>query len=310
MFVVEFGKGNKEGKGVFSLPVMEISPKDAGIFSSELAIKIVKLLVKKPMYPVEIARELKVHEQKVYYHIRNLEKCGAIRVVKQEDRQGAVAKFYAADKPAFVLRFGELEETNKLLGSKDSDFLEPFIKDGKLDALIIVGSPDPHGPEKARSRDGYYGMDLALFLGTFLNYVPNFYVKLDTEVRESDLKNNLILIGGPVVNKITAMINSKLPVRFDKESHWGIKSTITGNIYPNDESGLIVRAKNPFNPERHVLLVAGKRHTGTRAAIIAFLKNFREISAGNMNSRSVKAKVVEGIDLDSDGIIDDIEFRE
>jgi len=311
MFVVEFVKG-KKGKGVMSLPAKEISPEDAGKFSSGLAIKILKLLASRPMYPIEVAKELKVHEQKVYYHIRNLEKCGAIKVVKQEGRQGAVAKFYSADKPAFVMRFKELEETNKLLANQgaETDFLEPFIKDGKLDALIVVGSPDPHGPEKARSRDGYYGMDLALFLGTFLNYVPNFYVKLDTEVQESDLKNNLILIGGPVVNKITAMVNSKLPVRFDKESHWGIKSTVSGNIYPNDESGLVVKAKNPFDAERHILLVAGKRYMGTRAAIIAFLKGFKEISAGNIHSRSVKAKVVEGIDLDSDGIIDDIEFRE
>ncbi len=304
MFIVELEKGIK------SLPAKEISAKDAKVFSSDLAIKIVKLLVRQPMYPVEIAKELKVHEQKIYYHIRNLEKAGIIKVSREENRQGAVAKFYSAVKPSFVMRFKEMEATQKLMGKSDSEFLEPFIKDGILNALIVVGSPDPHGPEKARSRDGYYGMDLALFLGTFLNYVPNFYVKLDTEVREEDLKKNLILIGGPVVNKITAMVNSKLPVKFDKESHWGIKSSTSGNVYPNDESGLIVKAKSPFDAERHVLVVAGKRYMGTRAAIIAFLKNFKELSSGNVHNRSVKAKVVEGIDLDSDGIIDDIEFRE
>ncbi len=304
MFIVDISKG------IWSLPAREISASHAKSLGSDLAIRILKLLVLKPMYPIEIARELKVHEQKVYYHIRNLEKCGAIKVVRQEDKQGAVAKFYSAEKPAFFFRFKELEETQKLFGSRDIQFLEPFIKDGVLDATIIVGSPDPHGPEKARSRDGYYGMDLALFLGTFLNYVPHFYVKLDTEVRDDDLKNNLILIGGPIVNRITSLVNSKLPVRFDKDSHWGIKSTISNNIYPNDESGIIVKAKNPFNPEKSILVVAGKRYMGTRAATIAFLKNFKEISMGNVHNRSIKARVVEGIDLDSDGIIDDIEFRE
>ena len=306
MFVMD-----KRKNEIYSLPAQEITPESAKTFSSALAIKILKLLVKKPMYPIEIAKELKVHEQKIYYHIRNLEKAGAIKVSKEEDRQGAVAKYYSAEKPAFVIRLAELEPTQKLVQLKNnSEFLEPFIKDGQLNAIIIVGSPDPHGPEKARSRDGYYGMDLALFLGTFLNYVPNYYVKLDTEVRENDLKNNLILIGGPVVNKITAQVNPKLPIRFDKDSHWSIKSTITDNVYPSDETGLIVKAKNPFDADRSILLVAGKRHSGTRAAIIAFLKNFKDITEGNIHNRNIKAKVVEGIDLDSDGFIDDIEIRE
>ncbi|MBI2580547.1 S-layer protein [Candidatus Woesearchaeota archaeon] len=243
---------------------------------------------------------------------KNLSKAGIIRVVKQEGRQGAVAKYYALEKPAVVVRFKGMEETHKLLNMKgSSEFLEPFIKDGQLNALIIVGSPDPHGPEKARSKDGYYGMDLALFLGTFLNYVPKFYVKLDTDAREEDLRNNnLILIGGPVVNRVTWLANPKLPVRFDREQHWAIHSTISDNTYPTDESGLIVKTKSPFNPDKSILVVAGKRYFGTRAAIIAFLKHFDELAAGNVHSRSIKAKVVEGIDLDSDGIIDEAEFRE
>ncbi len=307
MFLVDQNKG-----GFTSLPAQEIRPEDAKNLSSGLAVKILKLLSAKPMYPIELAHELKVHEQKVYYHIRNLEKAGIIRVVKQEGRQGAVAKYYALEKPAVVVRFKGMEETHKLLNMKgSSEFLEPFIKDGQLNALIIIGSPDPHGPEKARSKDGYYGMDLALFLGTFLNYVPKFYVKLDTDAREEDLRNNnLILIGGPVVNRVTWMANPKLPVRFDKEQHWAIHSTISDNTYPTDESGLIVKAKSPFNPDKSILVVAGKRYFGTRAAIIAFLKHFDELAAGNVHSRSVKARVVEGVDMDSDGLIDEAEFRE
>ena len=69
MFVVK-----KEKNQILSLPVKDITAKDAKNLSSDLALKIVKLLVKKPMYPIEIAKELKVHEQKIYYHIKNLEK--------------------------------------------------------------------------------------------------------------------------------------------------------------------------------------------------------------------------------------------
>ena len=204
MFIIK-----KEKNEVYSLPVKEISPRDANIFSSELAIKILKLLAKEPMYPIELAKKLKVHEQKVYYHIRNFERAGIVKVAKQETKQGAIAKYYKLEQPAFVIKLKELEETQKIATLKsESAFLEPFIKDGQLNAVVIVGSPDPHGPDKARSRDGYYGIDLGLFLGTFLNYVPDFNVRLDTEVRPNDLKKNLILIGGPIVNKITEQVNN------------------------------------------------------------------------------------------------------
>ena len=41
----------------------------------ELSWKILTLLNKKAMYPLEIARQLKMHEQKIYYHIWRRYKC-------------------------------------------------------------------------------------------------------------------------------------------------------------------------------------------------------------------------------------------
>ncbi|MBI2653524.1 S-layer protein [Candidatus Woesearchaeota archaeon] len=303
MFIID-----KQKNEVYSLPAKEISAENAKSIGSELAQRILNLLVKEAMYPIDIAKALRVHEQKIYYHIRNLEKAGIIKIAKKETRQGATANFYALAEPAFVIKFKDFESTSKIAQIRnESEFLEPFIKDGQLDALIVVGSPDPHGTDKARSRDGYYGIDLALFLGTFLNYVPVFNVKLDTEVRESDLENNLILVGGPITNKITEKINPKLPIRFENGN---IKSAISNETYPQDECGLVVKAKNPLSKDKYVLVVAGKRFSGTRAAIIAFLKGFKKITQGNVHNPSIKAKVVEGIDLDSDGIVDDVEFRE
>ncbi len=303
MFIID-----KQKNEVYSLPAKEINVKDAKSASSDLAQKILHLLSKEVMYPIDIAKSLKVHEQKIYYHIRNLEKAGIVKIVKKETKQGATANFYTLAEPAFIFKFRNFETTSKISQIRnESEFLEPFIKEGQLDALIIVGSPDPHGPDKARSRDGYYGMDLALFLGTFLNYVPKFNVKLDTEVREQDLLHNLILIGGPLVNKIVEKANAKLPIRFEDGN---IRSTISDEIYPQDECGIIVKSRNPFNKEKYILVVAGKRFSGTRASIIAFLKGFKRITRGNIHNPNIKANVVEGIDLDSDGIIDDIEFRE
>ena len=75
--------------------------------------------------------------------------------------------------------------------------------------------------------------------------MPNLNVRLDTEIRDEELTNNIILIGGPIVNTVTGKINSKLPIHFDKDNNWGITSTITGKTYHNDETGMIVKTKNP-----------------------------------------------------------------
>lgn len=303
MFVIE-----KDKNEIYSLPAKELKFGSLKNLSSELSQKILKCISNEAKYPADIAKELRVHEQKVYYHIRNLEKAGMVKVAKRETKQGAVANYYALTEPAFVVKFKELQSTQKISQFRnESTYLEPFIQNGKLNALIVVGSPDPHGADKARSRDGYYGIDLALFLGTFLNYVPEFNVKLDTDMRENDLNNNLIIIGGPITNKTMERFNETLPIRFENGN---IKSTVSDELYPHDECGIIIKTKNNLSKDKSILIVAGKRFSGTRAAIIAFLKNFKKITEGNVHNKNIKANVVEGIDLDSDGIIDDVEFRE
>jgi hypothetical protein len=294
----------------YALEAREISLGTIGCVKSELAQKIALSIADTDKYPKQIAVELHENEQKVYYHIRRLEKAGVIAVAKQELVHGTIARFYKLSEPAFVIRFKDLVPAQEIspMNEQVAAFLAPFIVDGRLNARIIVGSPDPHGPEKARSRDGYYGIDLALFFGTFLNYVPEINVRLDTEVSDAEMKENLIVIGGPITNSVTAKMNNHLPVRFTADKN--IYSSVSKTTYSSDETGIIVKIKNPFNPEKAVLVVAGKRFAGTRAAITAFLKGFRQIYTGNKFRQSVMAKVVEGLDLDSDGVVDAVEVRE
>ena len=302
---------NKTKEGISSLPSKEIDKRHLRALGSSLAQRILCELSKKPNYASNLAKGLKENEQKIFYHLRNLEKAKVIEIIRKETIRGAIANIYSLKSPSFVIKFKDFETAQKIAELEHQPgFLEPFIEDGKLNSLFVVGSPDPHGPEKARSRDGYYGIDLALFLGTFLNYIPDLSVKLDTEVKEEDLQTNLILLGGPVVNSISAKINNKLPIKFDKENNWDITSTISGKTYHSDETGVVVKIKNPFNSKKFILLVAGKRHSGTRALMIAFLKHFKELAKGNKFNNKIFAKVIEGIDMDYDGIVDTIEVLE
>ena len=307
MFVIKKEKG-----GIFSLPAAELSLGAARCLKSRLAQDILGRLAEHgPSYAAAIARELRVHEQKVYYHLRNLERAGVLSVSREGSQEEKAYKYYALRKPAFFFALRPFERTTRIAQPRgESTYLDPFIRDGQLDALIIVGSPDPHGPQKTRSRDSSYAIDLGLFLGTFLTYVPDAKVRLDVEVRPADLKRNLIVIGGPLVNAVSERLNPHLPVFFEREAKFAIRSTLSGKVYPEDECGLVCSVENPFARGKRVLLVAGKRSAGTRAAILAFLRHFKHLPKGNLHDREVHARVVEGIDRDSDGIIDDAEFRE
>lgn len=274
----------------------QVIPTKEAVLFSETETKILAALAKKPAYPKELAQRLGMHEQNLYYHIRSLEKRSLIKVVKKEERGAALAKYYALSKPSFFVRFADFQPSAKL--PRTSAWLEPFIIEGRLNARIVAGSPDPHGPERARSRDAYYAIDLGLFLGSFL-IESNPSVTLDTDIRS--MKSNMIVIGGPVINRITRMINNKLPIRFDKKRN--IYSSLTKKTYRSDDCGLIVKIKNPHNEKSKIIVIAGKRYSGTRAAILTFLQNFEEISKKDSH-------VVQGIDQDSDGIIDTVKILE
>ncbi len=307
MLVVEDRK-----QTLVSLPAKPMSERQIRAASSHLAQRILKELAEVPTYAMELSKRLKVHEQKVYYHIRKLEQAGLIEVIKKQDVHGTTASIYAPTAPAFVFALKAFTEAHKVPGIKirPDEFLSPIIENNELNGVVIVGSPDPHGPDMARSRDGYYGIDLALFLGTFLTHLDELSVRLDTEVRSEDLQKNLILIGGPVVNIITQKVNDKLPLRFEKEKNWAIQSAVSKKLYHADECGIIVKAKNPFNPKKWILVVAGKRYAGTRAVTLAFIKYFSEIAKGNSVDPSIPARVVEGLDKNADGIVDDVKFVE
>lgn len=300
----------KEGQKAYDSLIIS-NPKQLSSLSSDLAQKILKVLSEKPSSAMDVARKLKEHEQKIYYHFRNLEKMNAIKVIKTERRVGALAKIYAINYPAvsFILHesASAIDRKTKI---KELKFFHPFIENGKLNALLIVGSPDPHGKFAAQASDGYAAIDLALFLGHLTNDSPVPNYKLDTEIANSDLKKNLILVGGPKANIVVEKFNKDLPVYFDFHREWNIVSQLSKNVYNEDDIGLIAKIKNPLAKDKQILIISGKRFKGTRAATLAIFKYLSEVEKGNKHDPTILAKVVQGVDKDSDGKIDDVKFLE
>jgi DNA-binding transcriptional ArsR family regulator len=309
-FLVE---DTKKGQRAFETLLIS-NPKLFSILGNELALKIIRELGKQPACAMDVARKLGVHEQKVYYHIRNLEKLGLIKVIRIEERVGAMAKIYSPVSSVVSFKLFEGEHINDVkTRAAESKFLKPFVEDGKLNSIIVVGSPDPHGKYKAPASDGYCAIDLCMFLGQFISDSRVPYYKLDTQVRKEDLEKNLIVIGGPKTNIIADKINKQLPIYFDYSEEyleWNIVSTLSKTVYREPQIGFLARIPNPFSERKEILVFSGKGFKGTRAAVLAFIKHLKKVMKGNSVKPDVIAKVVQGIDIDSDGIIDEVEFLE
>jgi DNA-binding transcriptional ArsR family regulator len=313
--------GEKKEYKVKNIAVFEERERLKAVLN-ELGWKILEILGEKEMYPIEIAKKLKVHEQKVYYHIRKLARAGVIKVVREEEKKGAIAKYYKTSFPAFgvELPFGNRTINTVSIPSmneKMKQFFSPFLRDdGTFDGKVVVGSPDPHGPFKARARDGHYASYLTLFLGQFVKLPEDFAVKLDVDVKaEKEEDNNLILMGGPGTNLITKEVNEFLPIQFDMmpSEHGfllgGLVSKKTGNVYTGDTVGVISRIVNPWDKEKRIIVLAGNKAVGTKACVIALTKFWKE-ALKKFSGQDKFATLIQGFDLHGDGKVDSIEVLE
>jgi DNA-binding transcriptional ArsR family regulator len=287
----------------------------------KLSWEILTMLSKEEMYPLEIARKLGVHEQKVYYHIRKLAKAGAIIVEKEEKKKGATAKYYKTISPAFGIEFPQGYKTIQSLSllsmnAQIQRFFKEFVNEkGVLIGKIVVGSPAPHGPFKTSARDGHYAAYLTLFIGQFAKMPTDFAIKLDVDVKaEKEEKNNLILVGGPGTNLLTQEINDYLPIRFNMQSSeqgfllGGLSSKKTSRVYTADVAGVIAKIVNPWDKTKRIVVLAGNKAVGTKACVLA-LTNFWKKTLQDY-SEDVFATVIQGFDLDGDGKVDSIEVME
>jgi DNA-binding transcriptional ArsR family regulator len=309
------------GQKVKEICVMR-DPKKLQMILGKLSWKILTVLCGEEMYPLEIARRLRVHEQLVYYHIRKLAKAGAIAVEREEKKKGATAKYYKTVSPAFGIEFPQgyktLQRPSLLSMNKQiqSFFREFADENGFFEGKIVVGCPAPHGPFKTSARDGHYAAHLAFFLGQFVKNPSDFAIKLDTDVKaEKEEKNNLILVGGPGTNLLTQETNEYLPVRFNMQSSdqgfllGGLVSQKTSRIYTADTAGLIAKIANPWDATKRIIVIAGNKAVGTKACVLA-LTNFWKKTLQNYRGEETFAAVIQGFDMDGDGKVDSIEVTE
>ena len=311
--IISYGNDNTISKKILMLENVT----DIKILSNNIAWKIIELLSSKPMYPAEVAKELKLYDQTVYYYIRKLARIGAIEQVGTRLIRGGTARLYSASSPSFGLELEgnaeKLESPNYTKYEKRKnipDILKEFYENNCFSGLIVVGAPDPHGPYKSSSRDGHYAVHLSFYLGTLSeSYTSGFIVKLDVDAKaEKDIDNrNLILIGGPGTNIVTSEFNRYLQIKFNEDNYWSGLTDQSGRIFNMDNHGLIAKINNPYNKDKKILILAGVRSIGTKASVIA-LTNYGNKISDNSSTDNQLALVVQGFDMNADGKIDHVDI--
>ncbi len=284
------------------------------VLANPVAWRIMDLLSRQPMYPAQVAKELRIYEQSAYYYMRRLVHVGAIEEAGSNFVRGGTARLYHATSPAFGIELGWGETAVESPGASRHKnalkFFEGYVKDESFDGLMIVGAPEPHGPYKSSARDGHYAVHLAFFLGTITNAAPGeFVVKLDVDAKAEKVLSghNLVSIGGPGTNIVTAEFNRYLPIRFDEGNFWSGLVDKSGRRYGSDNHGLIAKVRNPYDESYSVVVVAGVRSAGTKSAVIG-LTTYSEDMLRKFRSKEDWAVVVQGFDMDADGKIDHVDL--
>jgi predicted transcriptional regulator len=297
-------------------------PQQLKLILSRFSWEILMALSKQEMYPLELAKRMGLHEQKVYYYVRKLLRAGAIAIAREEKKKGATARYYRPVSQAFGIELTQAYKPIRKLSvlSMDEQIQEFFGefngKDGLFQGKIVVGSPHVHGPFKTSANDGHYASHLTFFLGQFVMMPEDFAIKLDVDVKaEKDEKNNLILVGGPGTNVLTQEVNDSLPIRFNMQPSeqgfllGGLVSNKTSKVYTTDTVGLIAKIVNPWDKTKRIIVLAGNKAVGTKACVLA-LTNFWKKTLRNYRDREPFATVIQGYDLNSDGKVDSIEVLE
>ena len=216
--ILDFAYSDKKGKvtaKIMSGNTIEIKTKDIKVFSIDMAHP--ELKETKVQIQIDGKKLIAENKGKIVYLVKN-ENQWKIDNNKKPDKRtvrhygdGLQGVFY---RPLLIV-YGTLQEEKKLKTVAD---------------ILADWSPD------IRTQYGYRS-------GRYL-------VKADIDVRDEDMKNyDLVLVGNPQQNKISAGIAAQLPVDFRKN-----KIVVNNREYT--EVGLNLTCPNPLNPQKLISLIS------------------------------------------------------
>lgn len=239
-------------------------------------------------------------DQAIYYQLRKLRDFGFIETISEKEPYGkhrvTTSQKYKLTSLQYVINFSEFlskknyNSTSKLFSeSVQSNFLHSFSKNGKFNGFIVIGTG---------SHDAPFIGNLSFLLAKYFDLtIPSFVTYDSSILDDSDdkkvkemLSQNLILLGGPNVNRVfhatvvsqsnqSNSLNDILPVKFVQAPDSGIIIQKTNKTFLSKyhKVGVIQIIDNPWNPKNKILTIGGSRMVGTAAAVTAFIDYFESI---------------------------------
>jgi DNA-binding transcriptional ArsR family regulator len=273
-----------------------------------IRMEILRKLNQESNYPAALTEEFDCTKQKLYYHFERLKEAGFLEEERRENLSGGEAIYYRPSKSSYAFFLGEDGEKVPVPDSNESvvKFLKPLVEDGSIGGKIVVGSPDEHGPDQVWARDGHLSGEIAFKLGNYARKDSEI-VQLDTETDEEDFGESLLMVGGVLTNVVAEKFNESFPAYFPSQEFPYRELRTPENSYRSGEIGVIAKTSNPENREESIFLVAGVQQKGTEAAVKAFA-DLEDIVEGYEAGQFYA--VVKGLDLNSDGNIDDYRVME
>ncbi|MFL1673125.1 ArsR family transcriptional regulator [Paenibacillus dendritiformis] len=96
------------------------------LISDPLRTKILMNLIKKEYTGQQLAELLQIPKTKIYFHLKELEKHGIIEIVKEEEKNGIMQKFYRSIARRFIPS-DDLLPSHELIETSRQVFLETVL---------------------------------------------------------------------------------------------------------------------------------------------------------------------------------------
>lgn len=164
--------------------------------------------------------------------------------------------------------------------------------------IICYGDLKKHGLLKRKG--SHYDKNIAVSIFKEFNQIlpdKDIILKSDIDISQEELiKNNLILLGGPLSNEIIYAINQMLPVQLVKTDKFGLidkglYSIAKEKVYYSRTIGVFEIIKNPWNKNKLIVILMGLHREGVKVASTLFI-NFKNLKLNKYNSK-IPAKIAE-----------------
>jgi DNA-binding transcriptional ArsR family regulator len=115
-------------------------PEDIKLIYSEKYNQVLKLITKKEMSISEMARSLNINPGSVHYHLKELERHGLVKLVREEVKGGIVKKFYRTTAKRILLDIPDFKVRCPIDADPMHDYIERLIR--SIEYLGYVLPPD------------------------------------------------------------------------------------------------------------------------------------------------------------------------